>query len=183
MRRATLPGHAIVPRLISHAFDGTRHESLTWASKDWHVSPSPASHHAEEFAPPSGAPVQAHLQRLREALELPGTTTDYHFAIQRCIEQLWKRRREEPNVLAEVEWLCWLDIKLVEARPATITSKRDGKTDFFRVLAFEYLIKLYEWEGYLSEALAVAEQAARFGQGAEGKELRMRLAQIAGEEP
>lgn len=183
VRRSALPEHDAVPRLVSYTFDGQRHEGLEWAMKDGTTSASPASRHATTLAsPPPDEPFQVHLQRLGEVLELPGTSSDYHFAIQGCVEHLWTRRRQEPGVLPEVERLCWLDIKLIEAQPTGIAYERDGKTDYPRVLAFGYLIQLYEREGFLAEALEVAERAARFGQGAEGDELRARLAQVEAEE-
>jgi hypothetical protein len=181
VRRSSLPGHDSVPKRSVHTFEGKRHESLTWPTTHGETSASPASRRATEASAPRNESTEATLRRLYEILELPGTTSDYHFAIQGWVDALWKRRREEPSVLPEIERLCWLDIRLIEARPATITYERDGTTTHFRVLAFGYLIQLYEREGYVAEALDVAERAARFGDPAAAADLRERRAQIESE--
>ena len=119
------------------------------------------------------------LRQMREALELPGKLSDYHFAIQTCHNSLKGFAREEPWVLEEVERLCWLDIRLISEYPETVTlepitiadeqlaetaATRRGDRRFFSVLAFQQLISMYEREGYLREALGVAKIAERFEQ-------------------
>lgn len=106
------------------------------------------------------SPLTALLQRLSEALELPGTASDYHFAIMGVYQALYSRRREMPGALSEVERLCWLDISLIERCPA------DAGSDFdLREVgqpAFTQLISLYQREGFLADALLVAERASNF---------------------
>lgn len=104
------------------------------------------------------------IRVLQEALERPGSPSNYHFAILGCIEELWtwQRRRGHPELLAEIEDLCWLDVRLVGAMPSILTYERNGEQLYSAVPAFHHLIELYEREGFLQDALAVARRAARF---------------------
>ena len=180
--RSRLPGHDAVPRHHRDAVGGSRSGVLTWSTKEGYTSASPASLDANASSSPQADEFpQAQLQRLYEALELPGTASDYHFAIQHCIGVLWNRRRQEPGLLGELERLCLLNIRLIEARPATITDERDGKVSFYRVLAFDHLLKLYEQEGFLAEAHELAKLATRFGQAPAVEQLRERLASVEAE--
>jgi hypothetical protein len=173
-----------VPTLNVYTFEGKRLESLSWLTANGQTSQSPASVHAGllSSAPPV-APPEALVQHLHEVLELPGITSDYHFAIQGCAEALWKQRRRDPALLAEVERLCWLDIRLVEARPETITYEREGTKAYAGVSAFGRLVELYGHEGFLHEALDVAERGTRLNQKTPVAELRERLARMDAEEP
>jgi hypothetical protein len=183
VKRSTLPGHETVPTLSVYTFEGKRQESLLWPTANGTTSQSPASLHMGVVSSTQPVdPSSALLQRLHEALELPGTVSDYHFAIQRCVEQLWKRRRQEPALLHVVERLCWLDIRLIEARPETIISPKKGSATFFQVLAFSHLVELYSDEGFLNEALEIAERGARLNQKTPVAELQERLARIKAEE-
>jgi hypothetical protein len=156
--RSKLTGYDAVPRREHFVIDGKREESLWWGNG----SASPA--HLFSSQGLERPTRETLLRRLRETLELPGVASDYHFAIQSCVTELWKLRRDDPEIHAAVEDLCWLDIRLIEAQPQTISFERDGETLYYRVLAFGHLINLYEHEGSLREALDVAERAARFGQ-------------------
>lgn len=182
VRRSTLAGHDAVPRTVSHMIEGKRREYLMWRTKDGETSASPASQHAmsSSLSRTAGSS-EVLLRTLGEVLELPGLATDYHFAILGCVEELWKRRRQEPGMLSEVERLCWIDVYLVEARPSTILFDRDGKSEFARVPAFGHLIQLYEREGFLLEAIEVAQRAERFGAESAVERLRVRLAQVESE--
>lgn len=188
--RTRLAGHDAIPKIERFEFDGRVHESMYWPSQEGSTSASPAK--TWETTPLENETAgQTVLRQLRESLELPGTLTDYHFAIQHGHDVLRSNAREEPWVFEEVERLCWLDIKLIEQYPETITlepitiqdeelaklaNDRRGERKFFRVTAFHQLIGLYESEGYLNEALAVAKIAERFEQ-CEGKtdELKERI--------
>lgn len=184
VKRSTLPGYGTVPTLNVYTFEGKRLESLAWPTANGQTSQSPASAHAGLISTmPPDAPSEALLQRLHEALELPGITSDYHFAIQGCAEALWKRRHQDPGLFAEFERLFWLDIRLVEARPETITYEREGRVAYTGVTAFHRLVDLYSHEGFLYEALEVAERGACLNQATAVTELRERLARIEAEEP
>jgi hypothetical protein len=164
MNRSRLPGQNAKPRVRVSTVDGRQHESIEWPSRDGGTSASPVDQHLSETTGDKAQSSEELLQRLREALELPGEPTDYHFAIQRCIEELWawRRRREQPWLLAEIEQLCWLDIRLIEAMPRSIAFEHHGEQRFYAVAAFDHLIQLYEREGFVEEALDVARRATRF---------------------
>ena len=191
--RARLAGHDAIPRIERYEFDGRVHESMYWPMKDGSTSASPSK--TWETKPLQGESAgQTALRQLRESLELPGTLTDYHFAIQHGHDALRSNAREEPWVFEEVERLCWLDIKLIEQYPETITiepitiqdeelaklaTERRGERKYFAVSAFHQLIGLYEREGYLNEALEVAKISERFEQ-CQGKteELKERISRV-----
>lgn len=184
VKRSALPGQDTVPTLNVYTFEGKRQESLLWSTGRGQTSQSPASIHAGVLlSVPSDDPPETRLQRLHEVLELPGITSDYHFAIQSCAEALWNRRRREPGLLPTVERLCWLDIRLVEARPETITYEREGTAAYAGVSAFGRLVELYSHEGFLHEALDVAQRGERLHQKTPVAELRERLARLDAEEP
>ena len=123
-------------------------------------------------------------QQLYEILELPGVIPDYHFAVQACAEALYKIRHEEPSALEICERLFLLDIELVEAYPEMLEYDEYEPGQVIRVPAFERLIRLYETEGYLHEALEVAGRAVDSRQDLSRKleELRERLAALEAED-
>jgi hypothetical protein len=171
--RSRLPGHNARPTTETFTADGERHQALTWRTSGGTTSASPAAQLKSDDDSAAGL-----LRHVNEVLELPGEPSDYHFAIQHVIECLWERR--EPETLAELERLCWLDIRLLEAAPKAIAYKdNDGVTRFPSVFAFFRLITLYEQDGFLHDALAVAERGRRFEQtDDECKQLRERIANL-----
>jgi len=176
--RLQLPGHDAVPKINRYEFDGRRHESLSWPTEGGSTGTSPAQ--AWKTQPRKDeTEAQITLRQLQEALELPGTLSNYHFAIQGCHDALRRLASAEPWVLEEVERLCWLDIRLIRQYPKTITlepittaheelakvaAERRGERKFFSVSAFYQLISMYEREGYLREALEVAKIGRVFEQ-------------------
>jgi hypothetical protein len=171
--RSKLSGHNAIPEVHVFEFEGERQETLWWPEEeDAGTSASPA--HRRAFGGEGDGSTAGLLRNVYEGLELPGEPSDYHFLLQGSAEQLWGRRREEPNVIAEVEKLCWLDIQLAQARPDAVTSKYSAEQSFYSIQAFPQLIKIYEREGFLVEALHVAELAARFDQE---EDARQRLVQ------
>src|SRR5438128_2270202 len=80
--RRTLLGHDDQPKLeVWSDLDGRQHEWLNWPLRgvpDGSTSASPASEHARELEDDASA--EGILRNLYEALELPGTLSDYHFA-------------------------------------------------------------------------------------------------------
>jgi hypothetical protein len=128
---------------------------------------------------------QAMLQRVYEALELPGEATDYHFIMQIFIEALWKSRQRAQDALPleHLEQLCWLDIQLIEAKSEAITYDQNGTQQYFSVAAFDHLIRLYEREGFLHEAFEVAQRAAKFYPEIKSyDQLRQRLTRLEAED-
>lgn len=106
------------------------------------------------------------LFRLEEILELPGYATDYHFAMQGCCEELWKRRVKEPKLYHHLEGLWKLNIDLVRAIPGAFEFGEGDEKRFIPVMyAFRRLYTLYFREGFTREALEVAKLCADFGQG------------------
>ena len=178
VNRKKLKGNDLVPEVRAFSLDGKKHESLSWAGGG---SQSPAKEHTA--ASPRETSVAAALKHLAEVLELPGEPADYHFALQGCVESLHRQRRDDPAVYAEIERLCWLNIRLLEACPSAVEFENGGETRYFRILAFAYLVGLYSQEGFLKEALEVAERGARFKQeGLGAEELRLRLARVVAED-
>ena len=163
VQRTRLPGHNLKPDVRRSDVDDRHREFLWWTHGDGtSSSASPARNWLAQPLPADVAPA-AILQHLYEALELPGVASDYHFAIQGCFERLWGQRRTHPWILREIEKLCWLDIRLLEALPDTLRHEQTDGTSFYaRSIAFERLIHLYERNGYLAEALDVAQRATRF---------------------
>lgn len=123
------------------------------------------------------------LQRLWEGLELPGRPYDFHAAIQRVRKMLFARRLGEPEVMETVESLAWLDVRLVLACPyAVLVDTGDGGEHFYGMSAFDALIRLYQTEGFMREAVEVAELAERFPAPSKRlPDLRARLATMQGE--
>jgi hypothetical protein len=185
VNRKRLFGHNATPQIAVSTFEGKRRESVWWPSRTGETSASPVTQHVSESTQRTDEPSAVLLQQLREALELPGQPIDYHFAIQSCIEELWKwkRRRAEPALLAEIEQLCWLDIRLVEALPHIIAYEHRGEQQYYSITAFHHLIELYEREGFVAEALGVARRAARFAPTylAQVQAFEQRLAELAAE--
>jgi hypothetical protein len=57
-----------------------------------------------------------------------------------------------------IEWLCWLDVRLLEVHPEIMWLGDDRSQGLIRVLAFDRLLDMYATEGFAPEA---AETAAR----------------------
>jgi hypothetical protein len=179
--RRQLRGHDAIPQVSVHTIDGKRRESLSWSGGRGGTSSSTAHELAFQVGQSETTPTL--LRRVARALELPGEVSDYHFAIQGCVDELWRRRRAEPELYDEIERLCWLDIRLLEARPSFLSVSQVGGTVYLRVSTIERLISLYEREGFLHEALDVAIRAARLHQGEDrAQQLQKRIAQVEAED-
>src|SRR5450755_1946792 len=177
--RAALPGHNKEPEVHRFELGGRARESLSWG---WvPVKPDALGEGESESAVQDArAPVREYvradvdeppwateqlLQRLWEGLELPGEGCDYHWAIQDVCSQLRPRMSEEPTVLANLESLEWLNVRLVLAYPQAVTvDLADGKDAYVNVSALSTLIDTYSTEGFLKEALEVARLAQRLNQ-------------------
>jgi hypothetical protein len=183
--RMQLPGYNAKPKVQRSSWSDDPDDILMWATADGETSASPASQWQSDPLP-GETPAQTILRRCLEALELPGTLSNYHFILQGCHQQLWNHRRAEPWTVAEVERLCWLDLRLIQAYPKTVFkdfSGRDEEQGYVHIMAFYQLISLYEKEGYLREALEVARIAVRFKQGDHDLErLQHKLEQLEAED-
>lgn len=161
-----LPGRSKVPEISFYEFDGKRRKSIMWKYGDVTSGASPA-HDWETKPLPNESETATLLRQVYETLELPGTLSDYHFALQRTHDALNKFIGKETWVLSEIEKLCRLNIRLLEKYPETISYENDDGVHYARALAFNRLINLYEKEGYLHDALAVARIAVRFDYGSD----------------
>jgi hypothetical protein len=179
--RRELPHHNTKPFIERFEFDGRTREALLWKLGAGLTSQSPAAARLSSDA--RDDTVAGRVRRLYEALELPGTVADYHFALLGTYEAMWAQRRRQPELLPELEQILLLDVRLVEAQADRIASDRQGERMMPRVPAFARLVSLYEREGFLHEALAIAKLAARFDQGSADEErLEARLAQLEAED-
>jgi hypothetical protein len=163
-----LIGYSVAPEQHAYEVDGENREYIEWSYGDSRGSASPA--HSRAFQDQRDASSADVLQNCFEGLELPGEPSDFHFLIQGSANELWRRRREEPSVLEEIEHLCWLDLQLVDAYPTAVTNEYSEDRPFYAIEAFSILINLFEREGALREALEVAERAAHYGQGTERRD-------------
>jgi len=165
--RGALPGSNDVPDVQSFGLDSELEETLDWPAGDGSRggSASPAHYRAfASFPDTREASAATLLRNLHEGLELPGEPPDYHFLIQSTASDLSRRCRRQPELLGEVERLCWLDISLVQARPDAASDVREGQRCFYSITGFWTLIQLYEGRGDLADAMKVAEIAAAHGQ-------------------
>jgi hypothetical protein len=180
--RRTLPQYDAKPKVNSFTFDGHTRRSLSWETPDGSTSRSPAAEWGADADRREAASVDL-LRRLHEAVELPGTVADYHFALLGAYQVLWGRRKREPELLPEIEKLLLLDVSLVEAQPERIAPEIQGERIVPHVPAFHYLVSLYEREGFLHEALDIAKRAVKVGQGSADEErLIARIAELEAED-
>lgn len=158
MERSALKGHDWSPTLYTFEFDGREQSRYGGPSLErYRTSASPV--HQRTHGSGEERTSKEELRWLEQTLEVPGEPSDYHFAIMKSYKRLFDMRALTPEVLHEVERLCWLDLELVEAQPQ-IVEYEPGK--HIRVPAYYYLIRLYEGEGYLAEALEVAERGLNY---------------------
>ncbi len=180
--RPQIPEHALLPKSGAYHIADTHRDYVSWPMLFGTGTTSASPVQQWSTQPRDGdRPAQTRLRQIYEALELPGELLHYHFAIQGCCSELWRLRREEPWVLVELEKLCWLDIRLMQAYPDI--ARANNEREFLVITTMQHLITLYEQEGYLSEALQVAEIAMLFNQQKPALErIKSRLAQLEAEE-
>ncbi len=178
-RRARLRDRDAVPEVHSFDLGGERTTSLSWRTAEGSTSASPV--HRLAFGDFGKESSEQARDRVLSALELPGEIMDYHFAIQHVADLLYKRRRAQPSQLALVEWLAWFDARLVEAHDHFFRIS-PGSDEYLSVFSLDFLVRLHQREGYLHEALALAERFARFRLRVDiVTELRARVAALQGE--
>lgn len=166
------------PRVSRHEFDGEVHTSLSWDTRGASTSASPASRHFSEQRGRE-APAADILCQLHAGLVLPGTPSDYHFAIQHALDALWARRRDDPDAVKALEGLCLLDVAIVEAYPDAFRTDHG----FHAMTAPDLLVRLYEGAGDLEAALAAARRVDPLTNGrADVEGLEDRLARLREED-
>ncbi len=101
--RPQLPEHATLPKSGSYEIAGVQRDFLSWPMLFGTGATSASPVKQWTTHPRSGeSPAQTRLRQLYETLELPGELLDYHFAIQGCCSELWRLRRDEPWIFAEI---------------------------------------------------------------------------------
>ena len=179
--RALLPGVDVLPEIRQYtSYDGTVRESSWWPTPDGASGVPPARTWMNEVRT-SELSTEALLRRLYESLELPGTASDYHFAIQGMIDTLWSRRRDEREVRATMEELAWLNIDLIRAQPEAVTYQGVDGPSFYGITTFSRLVYLYEREGAWRDALAVSDIAMQFNMPIDRELLVERVAALDAE--
>lgn len=171
--RSMLEGADARPRVV--------HGSLWWSTPQGGTSASPAHGHSlGDLSRLSRAQV---VRRTWEGLELPGEAMDYHFILQQAVGELWRRRREDPGGLADVERFAWLDLQLAEADPGAVSFEDIDPGEFVQMASIAQLITILEREGALREALEIARRAVRFEQlERKAVELEAKVAALDAEE-
>jgi len=190
--RSLLPQHDAIPEIRTYesSLDGKIDDFISWKTTEGSTSVSP-THRWQKLEPQlrlDETIPQAILRQLMETLELPGILSDYHDALQNCHEVLWKYRRDEPWVIAEIEWLCCLDLQLKEIQKILSTEGSIYSVPDYMPYcpALSRLVKLYEREGNLQEAFAIAQRGNISYQDRKRKtfsaSLQLRLAQLEAED-
>lgn len=182
INRKKLPEAKAKPRIETFSDGGKVHSFAMWDTNEGvSTSQSPAAVHFS-IDRDSDTPSEV-LTRLDETLELPGSAADYHFALLAAYEWLSKQCRTKPDLLADLERLCLLDVSLVEACPQATSLGADEEPYMVSIPAFHHLIRIYEREGFIADALAIALRAAACGQGtAEQERLTSRIQELKSED-
>ena len=171
------------PRLHSFMFNGIQQDTLYWPTSSGETTASPAQRWQSERLPEESEG-RFVLRQLAEALEQPGTLADYHFRIQGCCNVLWGLRRDEPELLDELEHLCLLDLQLIEAYPALISFDNQPAPGL-HVEDCHRLVYFYERDGYLQDALLIALRGQRLNPQTMSQDvarLRERVARLEAED-
>lgn len=185
--RTRLPGHDACPEVRTY---GDQQFYLDWGSREMRTGDleslwAPVREHLKGVLDDETTSTSRLVKRLSEGFELPGEPTDYHWKLGSAVETLWKRRAE-PDALAAVEPLALAHVQLTLAFPALALYSGEatgGEERYKRPDAFPTLIRLYTAEGFLREALQVAQrEAQRFPvDGDDLADIRARLAAVAAE--
>jgi hypothetical protein len=143
---------------------------------DWEGGRSPVSRWREEndFSPLSAADLATEL---RSGLSRPGTPSDYHFVISHFIALAFGRRAQDPFAVAWTEWFCWLHIRFVESIPTVLSLWHEDDHPAY-VEGFSTLAQIYEREGMLEDASAVAARAKKSNAWVNTEQLDERLAAL-----
>src|SRR5262245_38159974 len=169
--RRALPGHQLEAQVEHHeplysrseaeaqglgAWAAEPRESVTWGSgnDEYGGSQSPASQHARQYQEPENEAPAETLQRVVEAVELPGSRSDYHFLMMHAWGALWKERHQDPRAYRWIEELCQVDLRLLALGPELVFAEShwDDREKGFPVQpAANQLIQLYEREGFVQE--------------------------------
>lgn len=180
--RRALPGHNMRPRISKSSFDGKDRIYTYWdMGNGGSTSQSPASEWMNSGT--ADVPWRDVLRRLQEALELPGSASDYHQAIWRMADDFWELRRRDPDILAELERLCLLDLKLMELVPDLARVSPDYMPLMIHIPSIRHLIRIYEREGFLADAIDIARRGVALGiEPTELQRLESRIQELEAED-
>jgi len=179
VRRARLPESKETPRETTYNFGGRETHALSWRSAGGSTSASPVHRRAHgDFRRETSAEAR---ERVLDAIELPGTISDYHFALQGVAAHLYQRRETELDLLGLVEWLALLDISVVAAHPDEFRIS-PAENAYVSITSLDILQRIYLREGFLLEALDLAERMQPFVRTEVLTELRARVANLASEQ-
>ncbi len=171
--RARLPGVGLTPS------SQTTFGMLMWSglTSGQRTSRSPAMEHIP--ADPAGLELAELLRVTWESLELPGEPIAYHFALQTAVGALWERRGREPEGLTALETFALWDLRLIEVEPAAGSVIRADEGLALHLSSADLLIRLFEREGALREALDIARRVERLGNGQADKAVARLSTRIA----
>jgi hypothetical protein len=158
-RRKRLPNANVAPRVERFDFGDGPQIALSWTTRDGTSSASPV--HELAFGSHGNESPEELRERVLNALELPGAPSDYHFLIQGAHEQLWGRRHERPDQYPMIEWLCELDLRLLEAHPETLWIGDEADSGQIRIVGFDRLVSLYATEGFEAEMTDIAARISK----------------------
>lgn len=117
-----------------------------------------------------------HQHKAAVALECPGYPRDYALILDRVIWHLWILRAQAGWVLEALETWCRLGVRLAAIYQEDPSAFGDAPSDSPGVVGARTLIELYSREGYLREAIQIAEEVAILGyQDPELESIKMRL--------
>lgn len=173
--RAKLEGVDAVPRKRWESLD-----YVEWASPDDGIiggSRSPAAHRAEKLQRGMSMSAKAIAKTISESLDLPGTRSDYHFALLGAWRALEEVRSDDPNVFGSQETLCLADIQLMEQGVALVFSESHWNIQDDPQLAgaaFELLVTLYSREGFVAAAVEIEDRWEAVGRRDTGEAPTMR---------
>ncbi|MGI8680005.1 MAG: hypothetical protein ACR2LX_15250 [Jatrophihabitans sp.] len=156
--------------------------SLWWETEHGGTSQSPAGEHMLDDRQ-AATPAQIRTN-VAEALELPGTPSDYHFALQNAASELYGRRRSDPTTIDDAHRLYLLDLDLIQLHPEAVTIGLDGPRTYVSILGLSRLMRMYLNEGRVADAAAIATIAERFeaGDSRDAVAARTRAAALAAED-
>ncbi len=153
-------------------FEGRRYDHVEWLKPSGkrlsEESGSPAAVHQRKLELHGGTAPSTIAKAISEVLTLPGTRSDYHFAMLAAWGALYSARRHDPRAFRWIEALCLADISLMEQGPELVFAEDhwgdQEKRDGYPVLpAIHQLSGLYQREGFLAAAVDLEKRAARLG--------------------
>ena len=155
----SVPEESLNPELYDPGDDESPPEWL-WPCADGQTNASPAMRMLQQS---HGSNPLDFLRQIRESLELPGTAHDYDGVLTHACNSLAEHARRQPELIEEVEQLSLLNLNLLEAMPEVVRQRGIPTRSRVRIPAVHRLVKLYEQNGLLDEALIIARRGVALG--------------------